>query len=113
MKSFHESSAVTDDISLGYPMAKNLREKINKSDTMVINDVNDAATHKFVEEVGNVTIAKTVREVAEQTVRYTMSRGRDENHTSLPSLSSDVKIVLSMILSAMLHSDYILTIHKI
>lgn len=53
----------------GYPMAKNLRQKIQKSDTMVINDVNDAATQKFVEEVGNVTIAKTVREVAEQTVR--------------------------------------------
>lgn len=53
-------------------MAKNLREKINKSDTMVINDVNDAATQKFVEEVGNVTIAKTVREVAEQTVRRTV-----------------------------------------
>lgn len=50
-------------------MAKNLRAKIPKSDTMVINDVNDAATQKFVEEVGNVTIAKSVREVAEQTVR--------------------------------------------
>ena len=53
-------------------MAKNLREKINKSDTMVINDVNDAATQQFMEEVGNVTIAKTVREVAEQTVRRTV-----------------------------------------
>lgn len=53
-------------------MAKNLRQKINESDTMVINDVNDVATQKFVEEVGNVTIAKTVREVAEQTVRCTM-----------------------------------------
>jgi hypothetical protein len=53
----------------GYPMAVNLRQKIQKGDTMVINDVNDAATQKFVEEVGNVKIAKTVREVAEQTVR--------------------------------------------
>lgn len=52
-------------------MAKNLRQKINKSDTMVINDVNDTATQKFAEEIGNVTIAKTVREVAEQTVRFT------------------------------------------
>ena len=59
-------------------MAKNLREKINKSDTMVINDVNDAATQQFVEEVGNVTIAKTVREVAEQTVR------RDSSGLSVP-----------------------------
>lgn len=49
-------------------MAKNLRAKIPKSDTMVINDVNDAATQQFVEEFGNVTIAKSVREVAEQTV---------------------------------------------
>jgi hypothetical protein len=58
-----------DNAIPGYPMAVNLRKKIQKSDTMVINDVNDAATQKFVEEVGNVTIAKTVREVAEQTVR--------------------------------------------
>lgn len=48
-------------------MAKNLRAKIPKSDTMVINDVNDAATQQFLKEVGNVTIAKSVREVAEQT----------------------------------------------
>jgi hypothetical protein len=95
-------------------MAKNLREKINKSDTMVINDVNDAATQKFVEEVGNVTIAKSVREVAEQTVRRTLSiRGRDEKSCLLPIPSLMMLIVLSMILSAMLHSDYILTIHKI
>jgi CheY-specific phosphatase CheX len=71
-------------------MAKNLREKIDKSDTMVINDVNDAATQKFVEEVGNVTIAKTVREVAEQTVR----RATFEAEMTCPafpqSLSSDV-----------------------
>jgi hypothetical protein len=94
-------------------MAKNLREKINKSDTMVINDVNDAATQKFVEEVGNVTIAKTVREVAEQTVRRTtFEAGTVKSCLSLiPSLM--MLIVLSMILSAMLHSDYILTIHKI
>lgn len=58
-----------DDALAGYPMAKNLRQKIQKTDTMVINDVNDSATQKFVEEVGNVTIAKSVREVAEQTVR--------------------------------------------
>lgn len=94
-------------------MAKNLREKITKSDTMVINDVNDAATQKFVEEVGNVTIAKTVREVAEQTVRLTMFEGRDNMSCLVPNPSLVMLIVLSMILSAMLHSDYILTIHKI
>jgi hypothetical protein len=67
--------AVADGLFPGYPMAKNLREKLNKDDdTMVINDVNDAATQKFVEEVGgNVTIAKTVREVAEQTVRFSLT----------------------------------------
>jgi hypothetical protein len=69
-------------------MAKNLREKINKSDTMVINDVNDAATQKFVEEVGNVTIAKTVRDVAEQTVRRIFFvRGRDEKSCLFPTPS--------------------------
>ena len=71
-------------------MAKNLREKINKSDTMVINDVNDAATQKFVEEVGNVTIAKTVREVAEQTVRRTTLKAEMTCPGSIQPLSNDV-----------------------
>ena len=71
-------------------MAKNLREKIHKSDTMVINDVNDAATQKFVEEVGNVTIAKTVREVAEQTVRLATFEAEMTCPASSQSLSSDV-----------------------
>ena len=71
-------------------MAKNLREKINKSDTMVINDVNDAATQKFVEEVGNVTIAKSVREVAEQTVCHTTFEAEMITPASSQSLSSDV-----------------------
>jgi hypothetical protein len=66
--------AVADDLFPGYPMAKNLREKVAKDDRITIFDVNNAATQKFVEEVGgNVTIAKTVREVAEQTVRFTLS----------------------------------------
>jgi hypothetical protein len=65
---------LADNAITGYPMAVNLRQKIQKSDTMVINDVNDAATQKFVEEFDDVTIAKTVREVAEQTVR------RDSSH---------------------------------
>nr|OQO18381.1 hypothetical protein B0A51_13181 [Rachicladosporium sp. CCFEE 5018] len=51
---------------MGYPMAKNLRTKIPESDTMIIHDVNEASTAKFAEEVGNVTIAKNVREVAEK-----------------------------------------------
>ena len=71
-------------------MAKNLREKIDKSDTMVINDVNDAATQKFVEEVGNVTIAKTVREVAEQTVRRLLFEAEMRSLASSRPLSNDV-----------------------
>jgi 3-hydroxyisobutyrate/3-hydroxypropionate dehydrogenase len=49
-------------------MAKNLRAKIANSDSMVIHDVNPAVTKKLAEEVGNVTIAQNVREVAEKTV---------------------------------------------
>ena len=62
-------------------MAKNLAEKIHKADTMVINDVNDAATQKFMRQVSNknVTIAKTVREVAEQTVRRTLFEAEMRN----------------------------------
>jgi hypothetical protein len=73
-------------------MAKNLREKISKSDTMVINDVNDAATQKFVEEVGNVTIAKSVREVAEQTVRRTTFEAGIKCPASFPSLLMMLKL---------------------
>ena len=49
-------------------MAKNLRAKIQESDTMVIHDVNSKALEKFKSEVGNVEVAKSVREVAEKTV---------------------------------------------
>ena len=49
-------------------MAKNLRTKISSSDTMLIHDVNPAVTQSFKEEVGNVEIANTVREIAENTV---------------------------------------------
>lgn len=50
-------------------MATNLRNKIPSSDTMVIHDVNPAVTEQFSKEVGNVTVAKDVREVAEKSVR--------------------------------------------
>ena len=76
-------------------MAKNLREKINKSDTMVINDVNDAATQKFVEEVGNVTVAKTVREVAEQTVRHNTFEAELRSLASSQFLSNDVNFSIN------------------
>ena len=50
-------------------MAKNLRSKIPSSDTMFIHDVNPKVTEEFAKEVGNVTIAQSVREVAENGVR--------------------------------------------
>jgi hypothetical protein len=51
-------------------MAKNLREKIPKGDTLFIQDVNSSATTKFVEELADYTIvvAKSAREVAENAV---------------------------------------------
>jgi hypothetical protein len=54
---------------IGYPMAKNLRSKIPSSDTMIIHDVNPAVTDSFAKEMGNVTVAQSVREVAENSVR--------------------------------------------
>ncbi|KAK5014829.1 hypothetical protein LTR39_002939 [Cryomyces antarcticus] len=56
-----------DIMGLRYPMAKNLRSHIPKGDTLVIHDVNTAATSKFAEEVqGNVEVASSVRDVAEK-----------------------------------------------
>lgn len=49
-------------------MAKNLRTKISQTDTMLIHDVNPAVTESFAKEIGNVEVAKSVREVAENTV---------------------------------------------
>jgi hypothetical protein len=54
-------------------MAKNLRQKIPKEDTLYIQDVNAAATSKFVEELAghSVVVAKSAREVAEKAVSPT------------------------------------------
>lgn len=51
-------------------MAKNLRTKINKDDTMYIHDVNPTITKQFVEEFKDlpVTAAETVKEVSENSV---------------------------------------------
>ena len=58
------------EVIVGYPMAKNLRAKIPKKDTLLINDRNTEATDKFVQEVGDgVVVAKSPREVAEKSVR--------------------------------------------
>jgi hypothetical protein len=51
-------------------MAKNLRLKIPKDDTLFIQDVNTSATKKFVEELAayQVTIASSARELSEKSV---------------------------------------------
>lgn len=61
-------------------MAKNLRAKIPKSDSLIIYDVNQTASSRFIEEVGiatstlgdhegSIKIAGGVQEVAENSVR--------------------------------------------
>lgn len=57
-------------VAVGYPMAKNLRAKMPKEDTLFIRDRNTEIMAKFVDEVGNgVEVAKSAREVAEKAVR--------------------------------------------
>lgn len=51
-------------------MAKNLRAKLPAEDVLFIQDVNKAATSKFLEDhPSGVRIADNVREVAEKSVR--------------------------------------------
>ena len=50
-------------------MAKNLRTKIPESDTMIVHDVNPTACESIAKELGNIEVAKNVREVAEKAVR--------------------------------------------
>jgi len=55
-------------------MAKNLRAKIPKEDTLYINDVNQASMEAFQKEIAsgtNVKIASSPREVAENAVSNT------------------------------------------
>lgn len=62
-------------------MAKNLRAKIPATDTLIIRDVNEAASKRFVEETQEtvrsnglepgsmkVVVAQNAREIAEQSV---------------------------------------------
>ena len=71
-----EEHVLTQNLILaGYPMAKNLRAKIPKSDKLVICDRNPAATKSFIEEAGagaagdqEIEVAKTPRSVVEQAV---------------------------------------------
>ena len=50
-------------------MAKNLRAKIPKSDTIIVHDVNKEITAKFAKEHEGTEVAHNVREVAEKSVR--------------------------------------------
>lgn len=55
-------------------MAKNLRAKIPAEDTLFVHDVNTAATERFSEEHPHgVSVASSVREVAENAVRIFFS----------------------------------------
>ena len=49
-------------------MAQNLRTKIPASDKLYIHDVNPTILEQFAKEHKGVTIAKDVREVAENSV---------------------------------------------
>ncbi len=59
----------------GFPMAKNLRAKLPKEDTLYIQDVNPAATERFMstELDENVTVASSPRELAENAVCHPLS----------------------------------------
>lgn len=50
-------------------MARNLRSKLPADDVLFVQDVNEAATKKFIEENPNgVRVAGSVRELAEKAV---------------------------------------------
>ncbi|KAF2396544.1 3-hydroxyisobutyrate dehydrogenase mitochondrial precursor [Trichodelitschia bisporula] len=52
---------------MGYRMAKNLREKLPTDDVLIVQDINQAASKKFAEELTgfNVVVAESPRQVAE------------------------------------------------
>ena len=57
-------------MQLGYQMAKNLRQKVPKEDTLFIHDVNSTILAQFQKELDGykVYISKSAREVAEAAV---------------------------------------------
>lgn len=87
---------------MGFPMARNLRSKIPKEDKLVVFDVNETATKEFlgvfnagmeILDVGETTVAKDVRDVAEKSVcaQYVFShhspRLQDEHSFSFSYLN--------------------------
>ncbi|KAF7591530.1 hypothetical protein BBP40_001468 [Aspergillus hancockii] len=96
----------------GYAMAKNLRSKIPATDTLIIRDVNESATKRFVEEnqeavrksgagedTSKVVVAQNAREVAEQSTTLITSLPEPEHvknvfycilrHGDLPALEQE------------------------
>lgn len=70
-------------------MAKNLRAKIPAEDTLFVQDVNTAASKKFLEEhPQGVRVAENVREVAEKAVSHLLPRSilvlHDETNFPFP-----------------------------
>lgn len=58
---------------MGYPMARNLRVKAPADDTLVIFDVNNDATKRFVDELGVTSknvVASKLDEVVDRSVSY-------------------------------------------
>ena len=54
---------------MGYAMASNIRKKLSSTSTLVVFDVNEAATKKFSQEFsgyGSIEIVSSAREVAEK-----------------------------------------------
>ncbi|EAW06775.1 3-hydroxyisobutyrate dehydrogenase [Aspergillus clavatus NRRL 1] len=97
---------------MGYLMAQNLRAKIPATDTLIVRDVNERATSRFVEETRQaaqksgladdamkVEVAQSAREVAEQSTVMITSLPEPEHvkdvfysvmkHGDLPALSEE------------------------
>lgn len=69
--------AVTNGLTglgvMGYPMALNLRSKMDPKATLLINDVSESALAKFQEEMkskGPIEVVKNGAEAAERAVRF-------------------------------------------
>ena len=86
----HVACSFADQLLVGYNMAKNLRAKIPADDTLIVHDVNEEATKRFVAEaqetaqnagLGNsknrVEIANNAREVAEKSVSVNLFHWRN------------------------------------
>lgn len=60
------------NVNPGYRMAKNLRTKLPEGDTLMVQDVNTAATKQFVEELSgyDVIVAENPRQVALTSVSF-------------------------------------------